>query len=65
MSTERERLYSVREASELPWLGLAYWTLWNYLRTGKVQRTKVGGKTMIRESELAKLIVDESPKPAA
>lgn len=53
-----EELYTVREASELPWLRLRYWTLWHHLKTGRLMKTKVGGKTMIRRSELEKLIVD-------
>jgi len=57
-----EELYTVREASELPWLRLKYWTLWDYLKSGRLMKTKVGGKTMIRRSELEKLIVDV-PKP--
>ena len=55
-----EELYTVPEASELT--RLAYWTIWDYLKRGKLMRTKVGGKTMIRRSELEKLIVD-IPKP--
>jgi excisionase family DNA binding protein len=55
-----EELYTVREASELT--RLAYWTIWHHLKTGRLMRTKVGGKTMIRRSELEKLIVDV-PRP--
>jgi len=55
-----EELYTVREASALT--RLAYWTIWDYLKRGVLMRTKVGGKTMIRRSELEKLIVDV-PKP--
>jgi len=57
-----EELYTVREASKLPWLRASYWTLWDYLKSGRLMRTKVGGKTLIRRSELEKLIVDV-PKP--
>lgn len=55
-------LYTVREASELPWLRLKYWTLWHHLKTSRLMKTKVGGKTLIRRSELDKLDVDV-PKP--
>ena len=55
-----EELYTVREASELPWLRLKYWTLWDLLKKGRLMRTKVGGKTFIRRGELEKLIVDVS-----
>lgn len=53
-----EELYTVREASELPWLRLKYWTLWDLLKKGRLKRTKVAGKTFIRRGELEKLIVD-------
>ena len=53
-----EELYTVREASELPWLKLRCWTLWDLLKKGRLMKTKVSGKTMIRRSELEKLIVD-------
>jgi hypothetical protein len=59
-----EELYTVREASELPWLRLKYWTLWDLMKKGHLTRTKVHGKTLIRRSELEKLIVDV-PKPKA
>jgi excisionase family DNA binding protein len=36
--------------------GISKWTLHAWLSQGKLQRTKVGGRTMIRESELAKVI---------
>lgn len=51
-----EKLYRVEEAAKA--LGISHWTIWNYLRTGELQRTKIGGRTVIRESELKKLIVD-------
>lgn len=38
--------------------GISKWTVHAWLSQGKLQRTKVGGRTMIRESELAKVIED-------
>jgi excisionase family DNA binding protein len=38
--------------------GISKWTVHTWLSQGKLQRTKVGGRTMIRESELAKVIED-------
>jgi excisionase family DNA binding protein len=59
-----ENLYTVREAAEQT--RLAYWTVWDLLKKGRLIRTKVAGKTFIRESELRKLFVDKvSPQPAA
>ena len=45
--------------------GISKWTVHAWLSQGKLQRTKVGGRTMIRESELQKVIEDggKSPSP--
>jgi len=37
---------------------ISKWTVHAWLSQGKLRRTKVGGRTMIRESELAKVIQD-------
>jgi hypothetical protein len=59
-----ETLYTVNEAAEQ--LRLSPWTLWDHMKRGELVRTKVAGKTFLRESELKKLIRDEvNPKPAA
>jgi len=58
-----ERLFSVEEAAETLG-GISKWTVHAWLSQGKLQRTKVGGRTMIRESELAKVIQDGSKSPA-
>ena len=52
-----EKLYSVNEAAEE--LRISPWTLWAKLKNKQLVRSKVGGRTVIRESELAKLIVDQ------
>jgi hypothetical protein len=57
-----EDLYTVREACALPGVRLKYWTLWDYLKKGRLTRIKQGGKTLIRRSELESLTV-EVPKP--
>ena len=52
-----ENLLSVSEvARQLG--GISKWTVYTWLSQGKLQRTKVGGRTMIRESELQKVIRD-------
>jgi len=56
-----ERLYSVDEAAEL--LRLSHWTIWSWLKTGKLRGAKVGDRRVIRESELQRLIVDDA-RPA-
>ncbi len=55
-----ERLYSVDEAAEL--LRLSHWTIWSWLKTGKLRGVKVGDRRLIRESELQRVIVDD-PQP--
>jgi excisionase family DNA binding protein len=52
---ELDKLYSVSEAAKFLG-GISKWTIHAWLSQGKMERTKVGGRTMIRESELAKVI---------
>lgn len=51
-----ERIFTVKEAADES--HLRPWTIWCLLKEGKLMRTKVAGKTFVRESELRKLIVD-------
>ncbi len=44
--------------------GISKWTVHAWLSQGRLKRTKVGGRTMIRESELQKVIQDEGKSPA-
>ena len=53
----KDRLLSIPEAAKFLG-GLSPWTIHAWLSKGKLQRTKVGGRTMIRESELQKVIED-------
>jgi excisionase family DNA binding protein len=52
-----EKLFSVEEAARRLG-GISKWTVHAWLSQGRLQRTKVGGRTMIRESELPKVIQD-------
>lgn len=52
-----DALLSVAEAAKRLG-GISKWTVHSWLSKGRLQRTKVGGRTMIRESELAKIIED-------
>jgi len=54
-----DALLSIEEAARRLG-GLSKWTIHAWLSKGKLRRTKVGGRTMIRESELARVIRDES-----
>jgi len=60
-----ESLLSVEEAARKLG-GISKWTVHAWLSQGRLQRTKVGGRTMIRESELTKVIQDggKSPTPS-
>lgn len=57
-----ERLVSVSEAAKLLG-GISKWTVHAWLSQGRLQRTKVGSRTMIRESELQKIIEDGGKSP--
>jgi excisionase family DNA binding protein len=52
-----ETLLSVDEAARRLG-GLSKYTIHAWLSKGKLRRTKVGSRTMIRESELARVIED-------
>jgi excisionase family DNA binding protein len=52
-----EELYSVEEAARRLG-GLSKYTVQTWLSTGRLQRTKVGSRTMVRASELQRVIVD-------
>ena len=58
-----DKLYSVEEAAERLG-GISTWTLHAWLSKKRLQRTKVGSRTMIRESELARVIKDGGKSPA-
>lgn len=50
-------LVSIEEAARLLG-GLSKYTIQAWLSQGKLQRTKAGSRTMIRKSELARVMVD-------
>jgi excisionase family DNA binding protein len=58
-----DTLLSVEEAARRLG-GISKWTVHAWLSQGRLQRTKVGGRTMIRESELARVIEDGGKSPA-
>jgi excisionase family DNA binding protein len=45
--------------------GISKWTVHAWLSQGRLQRTKVGARTMIRESELQKVIQDGGKSPSS
>jgi len=53
-----DRLLSIDEAAAKLG-GLSKYTIHAWLSKGKLRRTKVGSRTMIRESELQRVICDE------
>ena len=60
---ENEKLYSVPEAARFLG-GISKWTVHAWLSQGKLRRTKIGSRTMIRESELQRVIEDGGKSPA-
>ena len=57
-----DALVSIKEAARLLG-GLSEYTNHAWLSQGKLQRSKVGSRTMIRVSELEKMIVDGGKSP--
>jgi excisionase family DNA binding protein len=55
-----DNLMSVKEAAKYLG-GISKWTVYAMLGKGKLKRTKVFGRTMVRESELLKVIQDDAP----
>jgi excisionase family DNA binding protein len=55
---ETDALLSVEEAAKRLG-GISRWTVHAWLSQGKLRRTKVGARTMIRESELMRVIREE------
>jgi len=53
-----DRLLSIPEAAKYLG-GISSWTVRKMLKTGQLGRTKVGSRTMIRESQLQRVIKDE------
>lgn len=58
----QETLLSVEEAARRLG-GISKWTVHAWLSKGRLQRTKVGSRTMIRESELQRVIEDGGKSP--
>lgn len=58
-----EPLLSVEEAAKRLG-GISPWTLKAWLSQGRLRRTKVGRRTMIRASELERVIDDGGKSPA-
>jgi excisionase family DNA binding protein len=54
-----ETLWTVQDAAK--YLHVNKITVYRWLAEGKVMRTKVGGRTLIRESELLRIIEDNAP----
>jgi len=59
-----DRLYSVEDAAQYLG-GLSKYTIHAWLSSGNLQRTKVGARTMIRESQLQRVIEDGGKSPVS
>ncbi len=60
---EAGKLYSVEDAAEFLG-GISKWTVHAWLAKGKLRRTKVGRRTMIRERDLEAFITGCNPDAA-
>jgi len=58
------RLYSVQDAAAFLG-GISKWTVHAWLAKGRLRRTKVGSRTMIRESDLQAFVAACNPESAA
>lgn len=56
-----EPMYSVEEAGKKLG-GVSRWTIYAWMSRGKLERTRVGGRVMVKESSLLKLIRECSKK---
>jgi excisionase family DNA binding protein len=61
MARAMETLYSVSDAAKKLG-GISKFTIYAWLSRGVLERTKVGGRTMIRESSLLSLL-EQGAKP--
>lgn len=59
-----EQLLSVEQAAERLG-GISKWTVHAWLSNGKLRRTKVGRRTMIRESDLQSFVEGCNPEPVS
>lgn len=58
-----EELLSVEETARRLG-GISKWTVHAWLSQGKLRRTKIGSRTMVRESELERVVRDGAKSPA-
>ena len=58
LTKEEDELLSVKKVTE-ELGGVSKWTVHAWLSQGKLKRTKVGSRTMVRRSELRRVIKDE------
>ena len=61
---ENGKLYSVEDAAVFLG-GISKWTVHAWLAKGRLRRTKVGSRTMIRESDLQAFVAGCNQEPPA
>jgi hypothetical protein len=61
--TENDPLHSIPSSAEFLG-GISPWTVRAWISRGLIMRTKVGGRTFVRESELRRMIRDGEKSPA-
>ena len=55
-----DKLFSVAQVAELLG-GVSPWTVRAWLSKGVLRRTKVGGRTMVSESEITRFLAESNP----
>lgn len=58
-----QNLMSIEQAAERLG-GISKWTVYAWLAKGKLRRTKVGARTMIRERDLQAFLASCNPEPS-
>jgi excisionase family DNA binding protein len=56
------RLFSIEDAAKYLG-GISKYTIHSWLSSGRLRRSKVGSRTMVRESELERVILDGGKSP--
>ena len=55
-----ERLYSIKDAADA--LRISQWTVRSFLRDGRLRKSRIGTRVVIRESALMEVITDCEPQ---
>jgi excisionase family DNA binding protein len=54
-----ERLFSVQDTAEILG-GISKWTIYAWIKQGRLRRVKLGSRTMVTQSEINRIIAEGS-----